>query len=382
MYSVGKGISSLIVVQVLTKLFTFILNQLLIKFITPEIIGISSYLEFIYNSILFFSRESVRLSVQRIKNDKRVFQKVVNFGFIPLLISIPIIGIITIQSMYSNNIQNLITLPYWKVIISTYLVSVYLELVIEPIYCLYQYQLDFAKRSKFESIATFMKCITTFASIIVFSRYALSEIRTSVFILSFGIGQLLYSITLFILYSYSFLSFKQVEYRLVKLKEEKQVYYFQGDILSIFKSFFIQMIFKQFLTEGDKLLISYLCTVKEQGIYTIISNYGSILARLLFQPLEESTRLLFTKISNHKESLSYLKLICLINGFEIDALTIVKYVIPSVLVSLIYWIVQYALIGVKTNSLNEFVWSFCICVLLLGQLMYLERKTILQYIKR
>ena len=58
------------------------------------------------------------------------------------------------------------------------------------------------------------------------------------------------------------------------------------------------MIFKQFLTEGDKLLISHLCTIEEQGMYAVMANYGSIIARLLFQPLEESTRLMFTKLLN------------------------------------------------------------------------------------
>lgn len=82
----------------------------------------------------------------------------------------------------------------------------------------------------------------------------------------------------------------------------------------------MQLIFKQVLTEGDKLLISHLCTIEEQGVYAVIVNYGSIIARLLFQPLEESTRLLLAKIVNSTEipkgeslaqSFTYIKMISL-----------------------------------------------------------------------
>ncbi|KAH9168476.1 Rft protein-domain-containing protein [Lactarius sanguifluus] len=43
---------------------------------------------------------------------------------------------------------------------------------------------------------------------------------------------------------------------------------------------------KHFLTEGDKLLISRL---------TIASNYGSLVARVVFQPIEETSRIFFPK---------------------------------------------------------------------------------------
>ncbi|KAH8981677.1 hypothetical protein EDB86DRAFT_2931631, partial [Lactarius hatsudake] len=46
-----------------------------------------------------------------------------------------------------------------------------------------------------------------------------------------------------------------------------------------------------FLTEGDKLLISRLSPLADQGGYAIASNYGSLVARVVFQPIEESVLL-------------------------------------------------------------------------------------------
>ena len=57
-----------------------------------------------------------------------------------------------------------------------------------------------------------------------------------------------------------------------------------------------QSAIKHVLTTGDALLIATLSTPHAQGIYAISSNYGSIIARLLFQPLEEASRNLFSKI--------------------------------------------------------------------------------------
>ncbi|KAG9074712.1 Oligosaccharide translocation protein rft1 [Ceratobasidium sp. 370] len=57
-----------------------------------------------------------------------------------------------------------------------------------------------------------------------------------------------------------------------------------------------QSIFKHFLTEGDRIVISRVSPLEDQGGYAVASNYGSLVARILFQPIEESSRLYFSKI--------------------------------------------------------------------------------------
>ncbi|KAI5962220.1 RFT1 [Candida pseudojiufengensis] len=314
----AKGISSLILVQIATKLFTFLLNQLLIKFISPKIFGLSIYLEFLISTILFFSRESIRLSIQRIQNNddlklkNKTLQKIINFGFLPIIISIPITLLIGyFQGFKSDNFQNyFLNLPFHNLVVVLLILSIFLELIIEPIYCIYQYQLEFGKRSKFESISLFVKCITTFIGVYLAKQYNSSSLEFSgLSVLAFAFGQISYSLSIFLLYSVSFIGFNKVnnthiKCSITKIDEGSKFYYFDSNVVEIFKSFFIQMIFKQLLTEGDKLLIAYLCTIEEQGTYAVIVNYGSIIARLLFQPLEESTRLMLTKIINSTQSKS------------------------------------------------------------------------------
>ncbi|KAI3405973.2 RFT1 [Candida oxycetoniae] len=306
----------------------------MIRFISAPVFGIAAYLDFLQSSVLFFSRESIRLSVQRVKFDQsktKTLQKVVNLGSVATLLGVPITIIVGyLQGYRSANFQDfLLKLPFHKLAIATLLVSTFLELAIEPIYCVYQYDLDIGKRTKFEGVAMFMKCAMTFVCVLLSSRFFEGREFDGVATLSFVLGQFAYSFTLFAMYLYSFSGFNKanntnLQLFVVPVDEGKTIYFDFGS-LQIFKSFFVQMIFKQLLTEGDRFLISYLCTIEEQGIYAIVTNYGSIIARLLFQPLEESTRLMLTKVINNGssdgdtrslkasyfETFTYIKMICL-----------------------------------------------------------------------
>jgi oligosaccharide translocation protein RFT1 len=53
---------------------------------------------------------------------------------------------------------------------------------------------------------------------------------------------------------------------------------------------------KHILTQGDLILISYLASLQAQGIYALASNYGGLIARTVFQPIEESSRNYFGKL--------------------------------------------------------------------------------------
>ncbi|KDQ24089.1 hypothetical protein PLEOSDRAFT_1025211, partial [Pleurotus ostreatus PC15] len=58
-----------------------------------------------------------------------------------------------------------------------------------------------------------------------------------------------------------------------------------------------QALLKHILTESDKLVLSYFSlSLAAQGGYAIAANYGSLVARLVLQPIEESLRLFFSGI--------------------------------------------------------------------------------------
>jgi hypothetical protein len=54
---------------------------------------------------------------------------------------------------------------------------------------------------------------------------------------------------------------------------------------------------KHLLTEGDRIVLSFAINHYDQGIYAVTYNYGSLVARLLFQPIEESSRISYAQLA-------------------------------------------------------------------------------------
>ena len=77
--------------------------------------------------------------------------------------------------------------------------------------------------------------------------------------------------------------------------------YFHKGLSSLALSMWVQSAIKHVLTQGDSILVAWLTTNHEQGVYAFAANYGSLIARMLFQPVEESSRSLFAKLLSKKD---------------------------------------------------------------------------------
>lgn len=71
---------------------------------------------------------------------------------------------------------------------------------------------------------------------------------------------------------------------------------FPRPVLTLALNLYAQSTLKHLLTQGDSLLIALFTPLSTQGVYALASNYGSLLARLLFQPIEESSRGVFGRL--------------------------------------------------------------------------------------
>ena len=65
---------------------------------------------------------------------------------------------------------------------------------------------------------------------------------------------------------------------------------------------YLQTAIKYVLTQGDSIIITSMATLHDQGAYALASNYGGLIARVLFQPIEESSRNLFAKLCAPRSS--------------------------------------------------------------------------------
>lgn len=312
-----SGATFLVMGQLFTKMISFVLNNVLVRFLSPRIFGITAFLEFILGTVLFFSREAVRLSTLRIRDRddetdgigggrSRVYQTAVNFGHIALWIGFPL-SIVLIAWQYRNINEYFTSLPYFTLSIFLIWMSIIVELLSEPLFIVNQFMLNYATRSQFESAAVTIGCFVNCGVVLSFEKLTDSAVRTEASregtaIFAFALGKLAHSLVLLACYYLHYLrNFKPKNlFRLrltrVYAANARKGYFFQHDISEHFKKVYFQLCFKHLLTEGDKLIINSLCTVEEQGIYSLLSNYGSLITRLLFSQIEESLRLLLARL--------------------------------------------------------------------------------------
>lgn len=115
---------------------------------------------------------------------------------------------------------------------------------------------------------------------------------------SFSKGQLIYSVILNILH-------------LNQHRNSLNSFSFPSrQLTSLCSSLTRQNFFKYFLSQGDLFIISSFSSLKDQGVYSVISNYGSLVLRLIMQPIEEASLQFFSREinGNHEKVALYFNL--------------------------------------------------------------------------
>lgn len=181
-----------------------------------------------------------------------------------------------------------------------YWVGALIELSIEPCVIYVQKNLLYSIRASAEGSSLLIKCITT---IYFFPDQSSSTDGINLGLRAYGIAEVIASLWLF--GSYVFLLSRHVSkeqnlYRywvsMIPTRSPLTGRIFDPYFASVSINFWAQSILKHILTVGDRILLIFLQIPNEQrGIYRLVSDLGSLIARLLFQPLEEIFRNYFSK---------------------------------------------------------------------------------------
>ncbi|KAM5372817.1 hypothetical protein ACJA88_008954 [Fusarium oxysporum] len=296
--SMIKGASLLIILQLASRLITFIANQLLLRYLTAPLLGLSTQLEVYYLSVLFFARESLRVAIQRRDSGsqaKEESQAVVNLGYLAIgLGSFVSLGLGWMYLAYANEIT--LATPYLFESLYLYGFAAMVELLSEPCFVLMQTRLQFGTRAAAESSATFLRCIVVFGSAVWASKH------NDIGVLPFALGQITYGVSLLLVYLVSgyrlasSIGFSLLPKTIASKENRFWASMFDRSTIGLAGSMMAQSVVKHLLTQGDTFLISFLASASVQGAYALANNYGSLLARLLFQPVEESSRSYFSRL--------------------------------------------------------------------------------------
>jgi len=218
--SSAVGAALLIGQQFGSRGLTFIVNQVLLRYLSPELLGVSTQLEVYSITVLFFARESLRVAIQRQPDtadeasDKKDVEKVpkghvdartsagrtqaiVNLSYVSVLLGVVFafaVGWLYISTLSAGDPVVLQT-PYFREALKIYGLAAILELLAEPCYVVVQQKSRFGIRASAELTATVLRCLVTCGSAIWASRAG-----RDIGVLPFALGQGMYAVSLSLVY--------------------------------------------------------------------------------------------------------------------------------------------------------------------------------------
>jgi O-antigen/teichoic acid export membrane protein len=178
----AKGASFLILFQLASRGFTFFINQILLRYLSPEILGLSAQLDLFARTVISFSRDSIEVAAQRQANDA---QPIVNLAYLAIAFGAPLAyGLASVYLKTENS-----GVPHFASALWIYAASCIIELCAAPAYAVAQQRLLFKVRASAETVATIFRCLST-CLVAVWA----SKSGTQAGVLPFAAGQLSFAL--------------------------------------------------------------------------------------------------------------------------------------------------------------------------------------------
>lgn len=329
-----RGGTGLVAVMALQRGMNFVMNQLLLRHVNPSVFGLASIpLDLLLNTALFLSREGFRLALGRrtlvaLSSDSLEFRQFVNLSWVPAGLG-PLVSLLSLALLPSSSVgkgtgeggKDIEALRQTGLL---FCLAAALESLSEPAYLICQGCLLTSIRAASEGLATLTRTAITFGLL----AWGLPQDRALV---AFGLAQVGYSLVLLSVY-WGYLLYigskgkedeearkwgtnddapgettppsPPIPLRLLSLHHllpgpppSPSTPWMEPSHLSLAAALTGQSFFKHLLTQGDKIVLSIGSSHYSQGLYALAQNYGSLAARLFFQPLEESGRLMFSRLA-------------------------------------------------------------------------------------
>lgn len=300
----------------LRKALTFTLNLLLVRQVTAETLGGRSDFELVLGSILFLSREACALvllrapvgiliheeeegaDAKRGKSSANLVrrQQFINTAWLPVPLGLLLISVVSLSNYGISFIQGgHVEFDTASVL---FFISILIEVFASPFVLLAQALLLASGRATTDITAELVRCIVVYLLVI----YGHSRISA---LTAFAIGTLCYSIIVIVGFALSVILDRNVPRMSSLFPRWVRVTEVGGGISaqfgvkesSLLGALALNSVFKHILGEGDRFALLLVGSARaERGVYGAVANFGSLAARLIFQPVEESVRTAVSKL--------------------------------------------------------------------------------------
>uniref|UniRef100_A0A8B9TL76 Protein RFT1 homolog n=1 Tax=Anas platyrhynchos TaxID=8839 RepID=A0A8B9TL76_ANAPL len=286
--------------QVLFRAVTFGLNAFTLRHLSRELLGVVNVrLTLLYSTVLFLAREAFRRACLS-GSTKRNWTKTINLLWLTVPLGVFWSVFLGLVWLHLLEVPDPSVVPHYQAGVVAFGLSAVIELLGEPFWVLAQAHLFVRLKVIAESLSVVSKCVLTVVLVILYPQWGLHI---------FSLAQLLYTSVLvmcYIIYFGMFLgspeatkkSFPVTRMKALLPKVVEDETFLNWKEARLTWSFFKQSFLKQILTEGERYVMTFLNVLNfgDQGVYDIVNNLGSLVARFIFLPIEESFYVFFAKV--------------------------------------------------------------------------------------
>ncbi|XP_012316148.2 protein RFT1 homolog isoform X3 [Aotus nancymaae] len=287
--------------MVVFRLITFVLNAFILRFLSKEIVGVVNVrLTLLYSTTLFLAREAFRRACLS-GSTQRDWSQTLNLLWLTAPLGVfwsLFLGWVWLQLL---EVPDPNVAPHYAAGVVLFGLSAVVELLGEPLWFLAQAHMFVKLKVIAESLSVILKSVLTVFLVLWLPHWGLYI---------FSLAQLFYTTVLVLCYVIYFTkllgSSESTKLQTLPVSRITDLLpnitrngaFINWKEAKLTWSFFKQSFLKQILTEGERYVMTFLNVLNfgDQGVYDIVNNLGSLVARLIFQPIEESFYVFFAKV--------------------------------------------------------------------------------------
>jgi oligosaccharide translocation protein RFT1 len=282
--TIGRA-AYLVANQVVSRGLTFVLNALIVRAVDPSAFGVVSVrLNLVLVTVVSLVRDTLRQTGARVASDR---QLALNLAWLaPLMSAVLMCGVIIAERNAAAAMR-----PGYAPALALYCAASVVEALAEPAYVAVQAGVLWGSRAVVEGAAHLVRCVCTYVLLAARGPDRALE--------AFALAQLAYACV----YSggYWLCALRRGDRLAPRARVEHAAAVARRSVASgtsaqLLCAYAAQQLAKYALTHGESMVLLARADDASQGVYALVMNLGSLLARFLLEPAEETA---FAQLAPH-----------------------------------------------------------------------------------